>query len=58
MLSNFKVGLREIKNQTLELTFPHFPVAPYGKYLFTVNLVRGGEVVGSTSAECELVPRL
>jgi len=54
----FQFGLREIKNRSFDLRYPHFPVIPYGRYLFTLSLTKDNETVGLGVAESDVVPRL
>jgi len=53
----FQVGLREIKNQTFDAVFPHFPILPYNRYLFTMAAFDKDETVGIAVADGLAVPK-
>jgi len=52
-----------MRNQTINPVFPHFPVLPYGRYLFTLALIdtKGeteGETVGLIVVDGDIKPKL
>jgi len=52
-----QIGFRELKNQTFQCVFPHFPILPYNRYLFTLAILDKHEVVGTAVADGNASPK-
>jgi len=55
----FQIGLRHMRNKTVNPVFPHFPILPYGRYLFTLAVMdRKQDVVGLIVIDGNAIPKL